>query len=79
MNFILNSLTFMLVAHVIGSSWYLFAFKRVNQCLLEACQKAGFHSCHHFWIVITINHGFIKSLGSGETGHEIKRLLLVFT
>ncbi|KAG2311569.1 hypothetical protein Bca52824_023126 [Brassica carinata] len=36
-NFVTNLLTFMLAGHVVGSCWYFFGLRRINQCVLNAC------------------------------------------
>ncbi|XP_062028815.1 probable cyclic nucleotide-gated ion channel 20, chloroplastic [Rosa rugosa] len=44
-NFFINTLTFLLVGHVIGSCWYLLGLQRVNQCLRDACHNSNLQSC----------------------------------
>nr|XP_011467789.1 PREDICTED: probable cyclic nucleotide-gated ion channel 20, chloroplastic isoform X2 [Fragaria vesca subsp. vesca] len=44
-NFVINTLTFLLVGHVIGSCWYLLGLQRVNQCLRDACHNTNSQSC----------------------------------
>ncbi|XP_061993680.1 probable cyclic nucleotide-gated ion channel 20, chloroplastic [Rosa rugosa] len=44
-NFFINTLSFLLVGHVIGSCWYLLGLQRVNQCLRDACHNSNLQSC----------------------------------
>lgn len=44
-NFFINLSLFLLVAHVVGSCWYLFGLQRVNQCLKEVCIGATSKGC----------------------------------
>ncbi|KAI5083177.1 hypothetical protein GOP47_0002920 [Adiantum capillus-veneris] len=45
-NFFINLLLFLLVAHVVGSCWYLLGLQRVNQCLRDACTEATSAGCN---------------------------------
>eukprot|EP00249_Psilotum_nudum_P024564 c29222_g2_i2 orf=140-2212(+) len=49
-NFFINISLFILVAHVVGSCWYLFGLQRVNQCLHDACFNATSSGCDYNFI-----------------------------
>eukprot|EP00250_Pteridium_aquilinum_P005153 c15291_g1_i1 orf=200-2506(+) len=44
-NFFINLFLFLLVAHVVGSCWYLFGLQRVNQCLRDVCIQSISNGC----------------------------------
>jgi len=38
-NFVINLFIYLLAAHVVGCSWYLFALQRIHQCLRGVCHN----------------------------------------
>ncbi|KAM1129809.1 hypothetical protein EV1_039134 [Malus domestica] len=52
--FVINSLTFVLAGHVVGSCYYLMGLQRINQCFEDACGISGINGCISF---IDCEHG----------------------
>lgn len=64
-NFFINLFLFLLVAHVVGSCWYLFGLQRVNQCLQDACSNATTEQCN------------LQFLDCGEGGNVTKKMMQI--
>lgn len=64
-NFFINLFLFLLVAHVVGSCWYLFGLQRVNQCLQDACINATTENCD------------LRFLDCGEGGNVTKKMIMI--
>nr|XP_007152605.1 hypothetical protein PHAVU_004G144100g [Phaseolus vulgaris]ESW24599.1 hypothetical protein PHAVU_004G144100g [Phaseolus vulgaris] len=62
LNIFINLLTFILSGHVVGSWWYHFSLRRVNQCLKDACDTTHITGCTKF---IYCGHG-----NTGEYQHN---------